>query len=601
MSAHGDANAFARIDLSSGKVDALDLGPDSMRRWIGGKALAARLLHEELPPGADPVGEENVLALLAGPLTGTGFPAASRCCLATRSPLTGTFSDSYCGGKIGPYLRRTGWGGVLIRGRAESPVYALIEAGRITLRPAGHMRGMTTQETARQVRSEWPDRKRLTVAAIGPAGENLVPMANVINGGRAFGRGGIGAVFGAKNLKAVAVVDGERIEPAQKDRFETVVKGVRRRLREHPSTKPGGDWNRYGTRMTLALTRITGSLPHLNWQENGLEASAALEAEAFEPLILRSAGCLGCPIACSRISRAEVRGRPYETEGPEYETIYAFGPNLGIYRPEIVVAADHLCSAYGLDTISTGVTIGMAMECRERGLLLPGSGDEAGDLTFGDGAATLEAIQRIAYRRGVGDLLARGARSAAEEIPGAAGLSMTVKGLELPGYDPRGMKGQSLTYALADRGGCHLRSSTLGPELMGHPPGHDRKGYEGKAELVEQLQLDKIVFNTLPVCLFAGIVIRAEDGAGAASALTGHEVTVEGLRSVARTTRDLIRRINAREGFGSKDDTLPARLFEEGSTRGASRDEVVDHGRFLAMREAYYRRVGWDPETGNPT
>lgn len=599
MPASGDGNSFARIDLSSGKIDSLDLGPDAMRRWVGGKPLAARLLKEVLPPGADPLGEDNVLVLLAGPLTGTGFPAASRACLATRSPLTGTFSDSYCGGKVGPYLRRAGWDAVLIRGRAGSPVYLLIEPGRITLQPAGHMRGMTTRETARQVRSEWPDRRRLTVATIGPAGENLVSMANVINGGRAFGRGGIGAVFGAKNLKAVAVVDGERIEPKQKDRFEAVVKDLRRRLREHPSTRPGGDWNRYGTRMTLALTRITGTLPTLNWQENGLEASAAMEAEGFEPLILRSRACLGCPIACSRVSRAEVGGRRFETEGPEYETIYAFGPNLGIDQPEVVVAADHLCSDYGLDTISTGVTIGMAMECRQRGLL-PESGIEGVDLTFGDGAATLEAIERIAYRRGLGDLLARGAQRAAEEIPGAAGLAMTVKGLELPGYDPRGMKGQSLTYALADRGGCHLRSSTLGPELMGHPPGHDRKGYEGKAELIDSLQLDKIVFNTLPVCLFAGVVIRAEDGAEAASALTGHKITVEGLRSLARTTRDLIRRINGREGFGRENDTLPARLFEEGSTRGASRDEVVDHGRFLSMLEAYYRRVGWSEETGNP-
>lgn len=599
MPANCDGSSFAWIDLSSGKIDRWDLGPDTMRQWVGGKALAAHLLHEFLPEGVDPLGEDNVVVFLAGPLTGTGFPAASRSCLATRSPLTGTFSDSYCGGRVGPYLRRAGWGGVLIKGRAETPVYVLIEPGRITLRPAGHLKGMTTHDTARQVRAEWPDRKRLTVAAIGPAGENLVSMANVINGGRAFGRGGIGAVFGAKNLKAVAVVDGERIEPAQKGRFEEIVKDVRRRLREHPSTRPGGDWNRYGTRMTLALTRTTGTLPHLNWQENGLDESTALEPEGFEPLILRSTGCLGCPIACSRISRAEVNGRSFETEGPEYETIYAFGSNLGIFRPQVVVAADHLCGAYGLDTISTGLTIGMAMECRQRGLV-PENDTTGLDLSFGDGAATLETIERIAYRRDAGDLLALGARRAAERIPGAGGLAMTVKGLELPGYDPRGMKGQSLTYALADRGGCHLRSSTLGAELMCHPPGNDRKGYEGKAELIDNLQLDKIVFNTLPLCMFAGVVIRAEDGAEAASAVVGRRITVEGLRSLARTTRDLIRRINCREGFARKDDTLPERLFEEGSTRGAARGEVVDRDAFAVMLEEYYRRVGWDVETGNP-
>jgi aldehyde:ferredoxin oxidoreductase len=284
------------------------------------------------------------------------------------------------------------------------------------------------------------------------------------------------------------------------------------------------------------------------------------------------------------------------TEAPEYETIYAFGPNCGVDDPEVIIAANELCAQYGLDTISTGVALSFAMECRQRGLWPDGP-----DIHFGDGPALLEAIESLARRRPGYRELADGVRKAARGLPGGSELAIQVKGLELPGYDPRGMKGQALCYALADRGGCHLRSSTLGPELLGHPEGYDRLEYNGKAELIARMQLDKILFNTLPVCLFGGAEIKIEDGLAAAVAMTGRGLTYDQLRQTAERIRTLIRMFNAREGLDRRRDTLPQRLFDQPSTHGPSRGETVDRDKFEQLLTEYYRLVGWDPDTGLPT
>lgn len=316
--------------------------------------------------------------------------------------------------------------------------------------------------------------------------------------------------------------------------------------------------------------------------------------------IVRPQACFACPIGCSRETKAKIGDMEYLTEGPEYETIYALGSNCDIKAPEVIIAADKLCDDYGMDTISCGVAIGFAMECFEKGLI---SKKETGglELSFGNGDALLEAIHLMAKREGIGRLLSEGVKIASEKIGGSSAFAMHVKGLELPGYDPRGMKGQSLTYALSDRGGCHLRSNTIRTELLGIPRVYERYGYEEKPEMIRDLQLNYATFDSLIACVFGAFAISIEDYADAVSAVTGMSIHFEELRLIAERAWNLTRLFNVREGFTRKDDTLPARLFSQPSTKGPSKGQVVDREAFEKMLDEYYEVVGWDRETGVPT
>jgi aldehyde:ferredoxin oxidoreductase len=295
-----------------------------------------------------------------------------------------------------------------------------------------------------------------------------------------------------------------------------------------------------------------------------------------------------------------IGGVEYLTEGPEYETIYAFGSNCDVKDPEVIIVADKLCDDYGMDTISCGAAIGFAMECFEKGLI--SQKETAGiPLSFGNGEALLEVVHLIAKREGIGQLLSEGVKRASEKLEGSSDFAMHVKGLELPGYDPRGMKGQSLTYALSDRGGCHLRSNTIRTELLGIPKPYDRYGYEEKPEMIRDLQLNYATFDSLIACVFGAFAISVEDYADAVSAATGWSFTLKDLRLIAERAWNLTRLFNLREGFTKGDDTLPERLFTQPSTKGPSQGQVVDREAFEQMLNEYYQVVGWDKETGTPT
>ena len=352
--------------------------------------------------------------------------------------------------------------------------------------------------------------------------------------------------------------------------------------------------------MTVDLTQETGTFPTRNWQENTFDHATEINGEAFLRHHVRPRACFACPIGCSRDTKASIGGVEFVTEGPDYETIYAFGSNCAVKDTEVIIAADKLCDEYGMDTISCGGVIAFAMECFEKGLI---SAQQAGgiDVSFGNGDAVIELIHLIARRQGIGELLCEGVKVASEKIGGSSLFAMHVKGLDLPGYDPRGMKGQALTYALADRGGCHVRSNTLRTELLGIPQGIDRYAYEGKSAMVRELQLNYATFDCLIACLFGAFAITLQDCAEALCSLTGWAMTVEELRSVAERTWNLTRLFNVREGFTREDDTLPARLFTEASTRGPSGGQVVDRDAFEGMLNEYYEIVGWDRTTGIPT
>ena len=597
----GYAGKIGWVDLTEGSVQIQDLDENIARKYIGGKGLGAYLLYKHLQPGTDPLGPENIMIYVTGPLTGTNFPAVSRSGLITKSPLTGTFLDSYSGGFFGTQLKWAGFDAIVVTGKANGPSYLIAEDSKIQIKKADHLWGFTTSETEKRLREELSSKKgeRMSIAAIGPAGENLVRFANIINEKRAHGRGGAGAVMGSKNLKAVVVKGNRKLHKADEEGFKEVVKSCHRKIAEHPLTRKGGAFPKYGTMMTIDLTQETGTLPTRNWQENTFDEEKKISGDAFLNYAIRPRACFACPISCSRDTKTAIDGVEYITEGPDYETIYAFGSSCGISDPAVIIAADRLCDDYGMDTISCGVTIGFAMECFEKGLISKEETDGI-DLSFTNGSVLLEVIHKIAKCEGVGMLLAEGSKRISEKVEGSKDFAIHIKGLELPGYDPRGMKGQGLSYALSDRGGCHVRGNTLRTEIMGLPEPIDRYGYENKAAMVRNLQLTYATCDCVIACLFGAFAITMQDYAEAISALTGWEVTEGELQTVAERAWNLTRLFNVREGFTRLDDTLPERLFTQGSTKGPSKGEVMDRASFEKMLDDYYDLVGWDKSTGIP-
>ncbi|MBW1941795.1 MAG: aldehyde ferredoxin oxidoreductase family protein [Deltaproteobacteria bacterium] len=590
------------IDLTRGTTESKDLDEGTARKYLGGKGLGAHLLYKHLKPDTDPLGPGNILIFVTGPLTGTTFPTASRSGVITKSPLTGTFLDSYSGGFFGTQMTWAGFDALVVTGRAAEPTYVLVNNGKISLMDAQGLWGLSTSECEQQLKDahKTEEAERISVAAIGQAGENGVKFANIINEKRAHGRGGAGAVMGSKNLKAVVLKGDGKFPLADEPGYREIVKRCRKKIADHPMTGKGGVFPKMGTMMTVDLTQETGTLQTKNWQENTFGLSEKINGEAFLKYSVRPRACFACPIGCSRDTRALQRGREYITEGPDYETIYAMGSNCDIGDPEVIIAADRLCDDYGMDTISCGVTIGFAMECFERGLI---SREDTGgiELTFGNGDVLLDTIELIGKREGIGELLSEGVMRASGKIPGTEDFAMHVKGLELPGYDPRGMKGQGLTYALSDRGGCHVRSNTLRTELLGLPEPIDRYGYTDKAAMVWNLQLAYATCDCIIACLFGAFAITPEDFAEAISAATGWDLTPEELRTIAERAWNTTRLFNVREGFGKQDDTLPGRLFAQSSTAGPSKGQVVDRDAFEKMIEEYYEVAGWDRATGIPT
>jgi aldehyde:ferredoxin oxidoreductase len=599
---NGYAGKIAWIDLTEGKVTIEELKEEVARKYLGGKGLGAHLLYRNLAPGTDPYDPDNLLIFLAGPLTGTMFPCVGRAGVVTKSPMTGTFLDSYAGGLFGPTIKFAGYDALVIKGKASKPVYLMVDDGTITIQDAGTLWGLSTTEAEKKLRDEFRGQKKgkLSIATIGPAAEKSVRFSGIVSDRRMFGRGGAGAVMGSKNVKAVVLRGNARVPIANETKLNEVAARCKKRIAEHPLTKRGGRFPLLGTIFTVHATQETGTIPTRNWKENTFEYAHEIGGESFSKHITRARACYLCPIACSHFTKGSFKGTEYTTEGPEYETIFAFGSNLEIKDPAVIIAADRLCDEYGMDTISCGGAVGFAMECFEKGLMA--KEDLGGlDLSFGNGEAVLALVHLIGKREGIGDVLAEGVKRASEKIKGSEGFGMHVKGLEPPGYDPRGMKGQGLTYALSDRGACHLRSNTLRTELMGIPTPIDRYGYEGKAEMVADLQLSYVAFDAIIGCAFGGFGITQTDFVDAIAAATGWPFTADELRTTCQRIWSLTRLFNVREGFTRKDDTLPERLFNEPSTKGPSKGQVMDRVSWEKMLDEYYDIVGWNKETGAPT
>lgn len=591
----GYQGKILRVDLTNEKITTEPLNKEWAKQFIGGKGLGARYLFEELKPGTDPLSPDNILSIWTGPLVGTLTPLTGRYVLVTKSPLTGTFLDSYAGGFFGSELKYTGFDGVIIKGKAKKLSYLWINDGKAEIRDAMNLAGKDTFKTEELVRKE-TGHKFTRVASIGPAGEKLGLISSVTSDiTRNAARGGTGAVFGSKNLKAVAVkgsigVEVQNIEEFTKMAKEMVLKDVV----ENPDH---AGMITDGTPILVAMSNDAGILPTKNWRTGVFEGSKGIDSEAVKSRVLvRKKACFDCAIACgsySKVNSGIFKGAA--TEGPEYETLGLCGSNCGIGNVEAVVKFVEDCDRLGLDSISAGNVVALAMDLFEKGVLT--KKDTGGlNLKFGNEEAYAKMPSMIANRHAIGNILADGAKRAAKKIgKGAEKLTVEVKGLEYPAYDPRGTIGMALAYATSDRGACHLRAWPVAADAYGS---QDPWNPEGKAAICVEDQTRTSVKWSFIFCDFYSV--NFPNMAKYYSAVTGVQSSEEHLRKVGRRIWNLTRAFNVREGFTRKDDTMPERMEKEPLLDGKPKGHVVPRADFEKMLNEYYKLWGWDDQ-GRPT
>jgi aldehyde:ferredoxin oxidoreductase len=583
MTGDGYADRILRVNLTGRTVEDLPYRTEWKEKYLGGRGLGVRLISDLVDPATDPLGDGNAIVLAAGPLTGSGMPLGSRYDVVTKSPLSGTLSSSNSGGFFGTELRRAGIDAVLIEGRSIAPVYLWIRDGLCEIRDASPFWGMTSYQAMEEIGKDLGE-KKARMACIGPAGERLARIACIVNDkGRAAGRGGMGAVLGAKRVKAVAVMGTGKSDRGG-EKFLSVRDAIRDTIERKGLNK--GGLHRYGTPSILNLVNEEHLLPTRNYQASHFEGAEEVSGERMrETLVDRVTACYSCSVACGRETRAgELKGH-----GPEYETIWAFGPDCGVSNLTAIARANYLCNELGLDTISMGATIACAMELSARGFIKE-------VIRFGDEKAIVDLVRFTGYREGIGDRLAEGSLRFATAA-GHPELSMSVKGQELPGYDPRGLQGQGLEYATSVRGGCHVYGNMVYPEVFGVPVKLDPAVDEGKAGWVKHLQDLAAALDSAGVCLFTFRALTPADYAAMVSAVTGRPLGEEDLLLTGERVWNLQRLFNLGAGFSRRDDTLPPRLREEPISTGAPKGRVWRREPLLSE---YYRVRGWDEE-GRPT
>ena len=577
----GWAEKILDIDLTSGTIKTYPLDMEMARLFVGGRGLGARLLWDLVGPGVDPLSPENVLVFTNGPLTATGYQTSNRFSVSTKSPLTGTILDANSGGFWGMQFRKTGHAVLIVRGRAERPVWIEIIQDRATIHEAAELWGMRVLAVTEKLGQNKNHRNVLT---IGPAGENLSCIAAIMNDGeRALARGGPGAVMGSKNLKAIVVEGNQKPEIVDQERFKFMLYEARKLLAANPLTSQA--LPEFGTSVMLNIVNNIGALPTRNSQQTQFEQIEAICGETLtEKYLIRKAACWACPIACTRISKTD----KVEGEGPEFETAWAFGAQCGVGDLEAIIEANHVCNDLGFDTISAGSTIGCAMEMSEKGYV-------DSDLRFGRGDMLVSTLEEMAARRGLGADLADGSLRFATKY-GYPELSMSVKGMEIPAYDARGLQGQGLLFATSNRGGCHMRGNMLGLEVLGLPKLIDRFQVQGKSSFVILHQNIAAAIDSLVLCKFTNMGVAEEYFARVLTAVTGFPYTTGDLIKAGERVWNLEKLYNLREGFTKEQDSLPPRLLNEPVADGPSKGWV---SHLEPMLKEYYRTRGWD-ENGVP-
>ncbi|WP_238523582.1 aldehyde ferredoxin oxidoreductase family protein [Acidilobus saccharovorans] len=612
MKWYGYKGRILRVDLSAGKTSVEELRLDYVKMYMGGLGYAAKVLWDELQPGVDPLSPDNILIATAGPFTGTLAPGSGNIYWAFKAPMTGGWGETRSGGKFGSWMKYSGFDLIVIRGRAPEPVYLYLESGRAEIRSAKRYWGMTVHEVTDALRDDTGVHEA-SVAAIGPAGENLVRFAAIINDyDRAAGRTGGGAVMGSKNLKAVVAAGGEGIDVYDPEGFMAAALEAQGGIKADPGQRFMGQ---HGTIGGLLGTNAMGGLPTANFETGYFEAADRVSHETLERnYMIKRRACHACAIGCSRYSY--VAYGPFATppnEGPEYETADMNGPMNMIDNMEAIIRVNYLANNYGLDTISTGHTIAWAIEAYQKGIIT--KQDTGGlELRWNDPETHVKLVEMIAYRKGFGNLLAEGSYRAAKAIGrGAEELVNHVKGLEFPAHDPRvESKLLAIQYAISPRGACHVHPIYPSYDMMqvdaglkdfGLPwPLPDRLAETGVGKGIAYRALASYgeAFNNVGLCIFYSAgpesgVISPRRIARIYTALTGIETTPQDVLLAGERTWNLKRAFNLREGFTREHDRLPKRMITPiltGPAKGLkveSPDGLVDEA---------YDAFGWDRRTG---
>jgi aldehyde:ferredoxin oxidoreductase len=558
---YGWNKKILRIDLSNSQTESFVPNDSLLKQYIGGRGLGAKIVYDA--GRVDALAPSNLLVFAAGPLTGTTTPASGRVSVSTKSPLTGTIFDSNCGGTFGSELKKAGYDAIIITGKSPEPVFIQIEDEQVELKSAAALWGKNVKETSRILQD------RGSVACIGRAGEKGVLLASIMSDtGHTFGRGGVGAVMGSKNLKAIVVKGTGSVEIFDQGEFLKQKHSINRLLIASPTINKG--LGVFGTPFLVKITTWMKILPIANFREGeaDIDLNPFYAKSIVEKKSPRSRACYSCPIACKR---ADETGK----ELPEYETIGMMSANIHNSDYEAIVEANRLCNDYGMDSISVGAVLGCYAEIRDKGI----SGTELVTLT-----------STIGEKEGIGERLGKGSRrfAASEGYPEKA---IQIKGLELPAYDPRGVKGLGFSYATSNRGGCHTRAYLVAPEILRKPKAIDPYTLAGKAGHTKIFQDRFAAVDSLVVCKFAFFGVGEEEYANIVTAVTGVTYTSEDLMLVGERIWNIERLYNLREGFSKDDDMLPARFFEE-----MVNGRIIDRAEFLKTRTEYYRMRGWDDD-----
>ena len=589
---HAYAGTVLRVDLTSGRIQREPLDTHQARAYIGGRGLATRMFCDEVDPGVHPLDARNKLFLATGPLTGTAAACGGRFMAITKGALTGTIACSNCGGTFGPEMKYAGYDMVVFEGAAAEPVMLVIDDDTVELRPADGLWGKTVHETEDALHERLGN--DFEFVSIGPAGENLVRFACIMNDkGRAAGRSGVGAVMGSKKLKAVAVRGTGGLTAADRTGFRTVCLDALEKLKAGEIT--GSGLKQFGTAILVNIINESGIFPTRNFQHGQFDAAEQISGETIaEEILVRPRACVACPIACGRVTEVKHGEFRSRGDGPEYETIWALGADVGVSDLGAATKANYLCNELGMDTITAGSTVACAMELFERGALT--EEDVGGPLRFGDGAAVVDMIGKIGRREGFGDVLAEGSARVAEKY-GHPELFMGAKKLEAPAYDPRGVYGMGLQYATSNRGACHVRGYMIAPEILGAPQKLDPHTPAGKAEMDIAFQNLTAALDSSGTCLFVTFSIGGPELTNMLRTATGCDYDLDELMQAGERIWNMEKLFNMKAGFSRKDDTLPPRMLKEPMPAGPAAGMTVPLDEMLSE---YYRLRGWDDQ-GQPT
>lgn len=595
---------IALVDLSTGTVETIVPTEADLKAFIGGSGLGAKLLCEHVPVGADPLGPENALIFMTGPFAGTKIFNSGRFEVVTKSPLTGIYLESDCGGKWGPALKNCGFDGIVIKGASSKPVYLLVRDDSIEIKDAAHLWGKGAFDVDASVRAELGHGAQCV--SIGQAGEMRSKIACILTGGRdgrAAGRGGSGAVMGSKNLKAIGCVGTKKVAIAHQDAFDKIWNS----LKEQMIAVHDGPLGEFGTSCGVEAFNKCGDLPIKNWLWGDWDKAYEVSGQHMAETILKKRyHCAGCLIGCGRT--VEVPSGKFKMEiggGPEYETLGMLGSNCLVTDVEAIAKANEYCNDYGIDTISAGSSVSFMMEAWEHGMI-DATDTDGISLTWGNAEAMVDMVQKVCRREGLGEYMADGILSCVDRVgPLSEEFAVHVKGLDFPAHDPRGRGGLGLAYATSNRGACHMQAYNQDFEGEGCANIADL-GYdhamaplteEGKGTFLADQQHFMSMMDSLKVCKFAifgGMTVVPMTHF--LNAVTGWTFTPEEWKTCGERIFNLKRLFNNREGVSRKDDTLPPRILTS-PRQGGSGDYVPGIG---VMLRDYYRSRGWD-EWGIPT